>query len=369
MPLYEGRRHRLSQKTGLVRFFELAIYVALWAHIGPNTFRRPTIGFATAYYIPIGARPVGMHSSFCEEVKYSESRRSYGRQKDTVGRWRSTKRRLAQHSEGDADEDVLADRIRIDRKFLERNQHWLLFVDDEEAIRQSVGDFLYDSGYQVTACADANAAVEVCRNATSPNLVVSSNNNNNVVSRGPPSCVVADIRMPGGPSGLELLQWIRAQPNPALHRVPVVMLTAKGLTADRIAGYQAGADVYLSKPFYPDELLSVVDNLIARRQEMVGDAGAMVDLQQELTNIQLLLQEQRRTKFQPTDVYLTPAEREVLELLCRGCTNAEIAAERGTTQNYVIKTLQKMYRATGTSTRTELLKWAIQTGYVSPKLP
>jgi DNA-binding NarL/FixJ family response regulator len=174
--------------------------------------------------------------------------------------------------------------------------------------------------------------------------------------------------MPGGPSGLELLQWIRSTNNPALQRVPVVLLTAKGLTSDRIAGYQAGADVYLSKPFYPDELLSVVDNLIARRQEMVGDAGAMLELQQDLANIQMLLQEQSRTAVIPTDVYLTPAEREVLELLCEGYTNAEIAAQRGTAQNYVIKTLQKIYRATGTSTRTELLRWAVQTGYVSPNL-
>jgi len=250
------------------------------------------------------------------------------------------------------DEAALAERIRRDRKFLERNQHWILFVDDEEAIRQSVGDFLYDSGYQVTACADAPAAVQVCRQIGADQTR--------------PSCIVSDIRMPGGPSGLHLLQWIRAQDT--LKRVPVVLLTAKGLTEDRIAGYKAGADVYLPKPFYPDELLSVVDNLIARRQEMVGQSGSLVDLQQEMANIKLLLQENGRTTVKKTDVYLTPAQREVLELLCQGYTNAEIAEERKTTKAYVTKTLQTIYRETGTSTRTELLKWAVQTGYVSPNL-
>jgi DNA-binding CsgD family transcriptional regulator len=67
-------------------------------------------------------------------------------------------------------------------------------------------------------------------------------------------------------------------------------------------------------------------------------------------------------------VYLTPASREILDLLCRGYTNAEIAEERGTSKHYVQKALKKIYLETGTSTRTELLKWAIQTGYVSPRL-
>jgi len=256
---------------------------------------------------------------------------------------------------GDADKDdeaALADRIRHDPKFLERNQHWILFVDDEEAIRQSVGDFLFDSGYQVTACADAEAAVTVCK--TVPEGAVMPR---------VPSCIVSDIRMPGGASGLELLQWIRAQET-TLKRVPVVLLTAKGLTEDRIAGYKAGADVYLPKPFYPEELLSAIDNSIARRQEMTGQAGSLVDLQQEVANIKLLLEENGRRTVKKTDVYLTPAERETLELLCQGYTNAEIAEERGTAKSFVTKTLKKIYRETGTSTRTELLKWAIQTGYV-----
>ena len=305
--------HTLHQRRGRVRRFALVISLVGWTcyHYGQVLHSISNVEFTQTILVRAAlTRPVGLSNRcgsyrFLFEKEMNPERHRYARRSHHAGecmKGPSLHQLFGKRSDED-DESALADRIRTDPKFLQRNKHWILFVDDEEAIRQSVGDFLYDSGYQVTACADANAAVEVCRNATSPNLVVSSNNNNNVVSRGPPSCVVADIRMPGGPSGLELLQWIRAQPNPALHRVPVVMLTAKGLTADRIAGYQAGADVYLSKPFYPDELLSVVDNLIARRQEMVGDAGAMVDLQQELTNIQLLLQEQRRTKFQPTDVY------------------------------------------------------------------
>jgi hypothetical protein len=49
-----------------------------------------------------------------------------------------------------------------DPKFVQRNKHWVIIVDDEEAIRMAVGNYLYDQGYQVTACADADALLEVC---------------------------------------------------------------------------------------------------------------------------------------------------------------------------------------------------------------
>jgi DNA-binding NarL/FixJ family response regulator len=257
-----------------------------------------------------------------------------------------------------------------DRKFLERINHWIIFIDDEESIRQSVGDFLYDSGYQVTACADAMAFVEVCRAAMQHGLPVNADSVE--ATEGPPpvhklpSCIVSDIRMPGGPDGLELLQWIRS--SDVIKRVPVVLLTAKALTKDRIVGYKAGADAYLPKPFYPEELLSVIDTLILRRQQMTGTAGALVDIQQEMANVKLLLKQNAQRTVKQTDVYLTPASREILNLLCQGYTNSEIAEMRGTSKNYVSKVLKRIYDETGTSTRTELLRWAIQTGYVNPKM-
>ena len=54
--------------------------------------------------------------------------------------------------------------------FRRRNKQWIVLVDDEESIRYAVGDFLYDRGYQVTACADANSMLE---------LIFERNRNNN----------------------------------------------------------------------------------------------------------------------------------------------------------------------------------------------
>lgn len=244
------------------------------------------------------------------------------------------------------------DRIQ-DPKFLKRNKHWVVLVDDEQAIRQSVGDFLYDEGYQVTACADADALLEVCHKPRGPGGLPAT-----------PDAIISDVRMPGK-DGIELTEYIRADER--LQRVPVILLTAKAMTQDRIAGYKAGADVYLPKPFNPDELLSILDNAILRRRQMQGQGGSMVDLKEDMASIKELLKQNGANLVKKTDVYLTPTEREVLDLLCKGYTNQEIATERGVILPGVTRVIQALYSKTGTQTRTELVRWAIQTGYVAPR--
>lgn len=240
-----------------------------------------------------------------------------------------------------------------DEQFRERNKRWLVLVDDEESIRMAVGDYLYDQGYKVTACADANALVEVVSTPPEEHKLPMI-----------PDVIISDIRMPGR-DGLELLQYVRG--NKRLERVPVVLLTAKAFTADRIEGYNAGADVYLTKPFDPEELLAIVDNLIIRRQQMTGIEGRLTDLQEEMANIKQILKINGANVVQKTNVYLTLNEREVLELVCDGKMNSEIAQTRRVTPERIAAILQQMYFKTETRTRTELVRWALKTGYVSKR--
>jgi DNA-binding response OmpR family regulator len=165
-----------------------------------------------------------------------------------------------------------------------------VLVEDEETIRLAVGDYLYDQGYQVTACADAQAALEFLKvGGSSPQPV--------------PDAIVSDIRMPGF-DGLELVKLIRSDQR--ISRVPVILLTAKGLTADRIAGYRAGANVYLPKPFAPEELLSILDNSIQRRQQMTSRrAGSLVNLKQEIASIKEIMLNNSGSVVKKTNVYLT----------------------------------------------------------------
>jgi len=251
-------------------------------------------------------------------------------------------------SNSNADDDPIQD-----PKFMERSKYWIVLVDDEEAIRLSVGDFLYDSGYQVTACADADALLEVCQKPRKPGELPAT-----------PAAIISDVRMPGK-DGIELTACIRADQR--LQRVPVILLTAKAMTQDRIAGYRAGADFYLPKPFNPDELLSILDNAILRRKQMQGDGGSLVDLQEDMANIKQLMKQNGANLVKKTNVYLTPMEREVLDLLCKGFTNQEIATERGVNVAGVIRTIQRLFSKTVSQTRTELVRWAIQTGYVAPR--
>ncbi len=237
-----------------------------------------------------------------------------------------------------------------DQQFRERNKRWLVLVDDEESMRMAVGDYLYDRGYKVTACADADALVEVVSMPPEENKLP-------VV----PDVIISDIRMPGR-DGLALLKYIRA--NKRLSRVPVVLLTAKAFTVDRIEGYNSGADVYLTKPFDPEELLAIVDNLIVRRQQMTGSKGRLADLQEEMANIKQILKINGSNLVQKTDVYLTLSEREVLEMVCDGMSNIDIAKKRGVTPERVGGILQQLYFKTDTRSRTELVRWALKTGYV-----
>lgn len=243
-----------------------------------------------------------------------------------------------------------------DEEFMFRTKRWVIIVDDEESIRLAIGDYLFDQGYQVTACADADALLQVC---STPSMVEGSSRRELPPI---PDAIVSDIRMPGK-DGIELLRLIRAQER--LSRVPVILLTAKTLTQDRILGYKAGADAYLTKPFAPEELLVIIDTFIRRKIEMTGPNGNLLDLRTDMLNMKEILRQNGEKLVKETDVYLTPTEQEVLALLCKGYSNGEIAKERGGISIVGInRMIQKLYLKTQTRSRTELVRWAIQTCYV-----
>lgn len=126
----------------------------------------------------------------------------------------------------------------------------LLIVDDEKDMRDLVCMNLRRAGYAIAEAADGITALSVARQLM-------------------PAAIVLDVMMPGR-SGLQVLQELRA--DDTLKNVPVIMLTAKGMTEDRIAGLERGADDYLAKPFSPKELVLRIQALLRRAES--GAAGS-----------------------------------------------------------------------------------------------
>jgi two-component system OmpR family response regulator len=126
----------------------------------------------------------------------------------------------------------------------------ILVVDDDPHIRELLGFYLQRDGFEVLEAADGLEALSVL-DSTKVELVV------------------LDVMMPRI-DGWELCREIRER-----SQIPVLMLTAKGETTDKIKGLQLGADDYLVKPFDPPELVARVKALL-RRYRIVTEQTVQV---------------------------------------------------------------------------------------------
>ncbi|MEP2534355.1 response regulator [Shimia sp.] len=118
----------------------------------------------------------------------------------------------------------------------------LLIVDDDERIRGLLRTFLMRNGFLVTPARDAAHARRILSGLDF-------------------DLIVLDVMMPGE-DGMSLTRSIRET-----SMTPILLLTAKGETDDRIAGLEAGADDYLAKPFEPKELLLRINAILRRMPE------------------------------------------------------------------------------------------------------
>ena len=130
----------------------------------------------------------------------------------------------------------------------------VLVVDDDARLRTLLSRYLAEQGFRVTTAdhaADARAKLRMLQ----------------------PDLVVLDVMMPGE-SGLELTQSLRA----ARAGLPVLLLTARGAPEDRIAGFEAGADDYLVKPFEPKELVLRIRAMLRRTAAAPAEPAGPVRL-------------------------------------------------------------------------------------------
>jgi pilus assembly protein CpaE len=118
----------------------------------------------------------------------------------------------------------------------------ILIVDDDHDTLKLIGLVLERRGYQVSVADNGRLALELA-------------------AGGPPDLILLDIMMPEM-DGLEVTRRLRLAP--ATQRTPIILFSAKSREADRLAGFKAGADDYLSKPTQPSELIIRIEALLRR---------------------------------------------------------------------------------------------------------
>ncbi len=125
----------------------------------------------------------------------------------------------------------------------------IVLVEDDPAIADLVVLYLRDAGFRVHLAVDGRRALEAVRSRR-------------------PALVLLDLGLPGDLDGMDVCREIRRT-----NGIPVIMVTARDDEVDRIAGFEEGADDYVTKPFSPGELVARVRAVLRRS---AGAAGAGV---------------------------------------------------------------------------------------------
>jgi DNA-binding NarL/FixJ family response regulator len=201
----------------------------------------------------------------------------------------------------------------------------LLLIDDDPNLILLVKDYLEFRGYEVVTAENGREALEV-------------------LEQDIPDMIICDVMMPEM-DGYQLVSTIRQDSKTSW--IPVLFLSAKGQSQDRVKGLNIGADVYMVKPFEPEELVAQVESSLKQASRLIqhkdakgGDSSPKIQV--------------------PFDVELTPTELRVVQFVARGMANREIAEELNVSQRTIESHVSNMLGKTGLHNRTELARWAIE---------
>lgn len=201
----------------------------------------------------------------------------------------------------------------------------LLLIDDDPNLVLLVKDFLELRGYSVITAQNGLDALKILEQEI-PNLII------------------CDVMMPEM-DGYTFVEKVRQ--NPQTHWIPFLFLSAMGKIQDRVAGLTKGADVYMVKPFEPDELVAQIEASLNQASRMRQNQG-------------LSALENAVSGHMHFDVDLTLKEQQVIKMLAKGVANREIAKNLGVSKRTVESHVSNMLGKTGLQNRTELARWAME---------
>ncbi len=201
----------------------------------------------------------------------------------------------------------------------------LLLIDDDPNLILLVQDYLEFRGYAVITAENGREALDILKEEI-------------------PDMIICDVMMPEM-DGYAFVKNVRE--NPRTEWIPVLFLSAKGQSQDRVKGLNTGADVYMVKPFEPEELVAQVESTLKQASRLLERP-----IKRSGQDPKLLV---------PDTVELTPTEVKVVQLVARGLSNREIAEVMNVSQRTIESHVSNMLAKTSLHNRTELARWAIET--------
>ena len=200
----------------------------------------------------------------------------------------------------------------------------LLLIDDDPNLILLVKDYLEFRGYEVITAENGREALEILEDEV-------------------PNMIICDVMMPEM-DGYSFVNNVRA--NPRTDWIPVLFLSAKGQSQDRVKGLNTGADVYMVKPFEPEELVAQVESTLKQASRLLDrpTQGKSQDPKLQVAET----------------VELTVTETKVVQLVSRGMSNREIAEVMNVSQRTIESHVSNMLAKTSLHNRTELARWAME---------
>nr|YP_009313593.1 Hypothetical protein ycf29 [Galaxaura rugosa]SCW21847.1 Hypothetical protein ycf29 [Galaxaura rugosa] len=200
----------------------------------------------------------------------------------------------------------------------------ILLVDDDVNLTSSIALYLLNENFKVETASNVEDALST-------------------LNKFLPDIIITDIVMPEK-DGYDFINLIKY--NSQTIKIPVIFLTAKGMTQDRIRGYEMGCYGYLTKPFDPAELLSMTKSILMHVSPKI-----VHKINNKSDNIN------HCDNYLDPSICLTKREKTVLYCVLQGMTNKEIAGELNLTVRNIEKYVSRLLTKTKTRNRTHLSRY------------
>jgi DNA-binding NarL/FixJ family response regulator len=211
---------------------------------------------------------------------------------------------------------------------LSRKSSTIMIVDDEKKLLFAIKKYLMVKQFKIIICESSKEALNKLRKENVDLLII--------------DVIMSDM------NGYEFVQ--RLKTNPKTGHIPFIFLTAKGMTEDRIKGYKIGCKGYLAKPFDPEELIAIIDNILFDRKNIKN----IINIRNEINNLRSQI-----NTFDNFDknINFTIRETNILLGVSKGLSNKDIANDLNISirnvENYITRLLHK----TNLSNRVKLANY------------